>query len=168
MLDAIGLEGFPKTSGQSGLHVLVPLGPGVSYTTARALADLLGHLLVQESPDTATMERTIAKRGARVYVDTGQTGPFRTIAAPYSVRAQKKATVSTPLRWDEVSPSLDPSALTIRSVVERVSAIGDLLGPMLSARPDVASAVGKLEARARPGAGPPPPAPAKSAKKRRK
>jgi bifunctional non-homologous end joining protein LigD len=93
-LEAIDLLGYPKTSGQSGLHVFVPLGQGTSYATARALADLLGHLLVATHPTIATMERTIAKRGDRVYVDTGQTGPFRTIAAPYSVRAQRRAPVS--------------------------------------------------------------------------
>ena len=81
-LDAIGLPSFPKTSGQSGLHVLVPLGEGQSFGTARALADLLGKLLVEEFPDIATMERIVARRGPRVYVDTGQTGQTRAIVAP--------------------------------------------------------------------------------------
>ncbi len=104
-LDAIGLPSFPKTSGQSGLHVLVPLGEGQSFTTARALADLLGKLLVEEYPDIATMERVVARRGARVYVDTGQTGQTRAIVAPYSVRAVPGATVSTPLDWNEARRS---------------------------------------------------------------
>src|SRR5207302_10800382 len=64
LLDAIGLPSFPKTSGQSGLHVLVPLGPGQNFTTARGLAELLGGLLVQRHPDIATMERVKAHRGA--------------------------------------------------------------------------------------------------------
>lgn len=149
MLDDIGLAGFPKTSGQTGLHVFVPLGKGVTYATARALADLLGHLLVATHPDKATMERTIAKRGDRVYVDTGQTGPFRTIAAPYSVRAQRRAPVSTPLRWEEVSVALDPAAWNIRSVLDRVKTSGDPMAPLLTASPDVAAAVVKLEERTR-------------------
>ena len=150
-LEAINLAGYPKTSGQTGLHVFVPLGEGTSYATARALADLLGHLLVAEHPDKATMERIIAKRGDRVYVDTGQTGSFRTIAAPYSVRAQRRAPVSTPLRWEEVSAALDPSDLNIRSVHDRVNAQGDPMQPLLSARPDVAASVAKLEERTRKG-----------------
>src|SRR5262249_6771526 len=105
ILSSIGLEGFAKTSGQSGLHVLVPVGPGISFAAARAFADLLGQMLCREHPNIATMERRIADRGARVYVDTGQTGRSRTIVAPYSVRAQPGATISTPLEWDDVGPS---------------------------------------------------------------
>ena len=146
LLDKIGLVGHPKSSGQSGLHVLVPLGRGVSFVTARALADLLGRLIVEEHPDTATTERIVKKRGDKVYVDTGQTGPTRTIVAPYSVRAHPGATVSTPLTWDEVSPKLDPKRFTIRTVPERFAKLGDPMHPMLSARPDVAEAVKELEA----------------------
>jgi bifunctional non-homologous end joining protein LigD len=165
-LEAIDLVGYPKTSGQTGLHVFVPLGQGTSYATARALADLLGHLLVATHPDKATMERTIAKRGDRVYVDTGQTGPFRTIAAPFSVRAQKRAPVSTPLRWEEVSIALNPSDLNVRSVLDRVKSLGDPMLPLLSAKPDVAAAVAKLEERTRKG--PARTAPAISPRPRRK
>jgi bifunctional non-homologous end joining protein LigD len=146
-LDAIGLPSFPKTSGQSGMHVLVPLGEGQSFTTARALADLLGQLLVREFPDIATMERIVARRGPRVYVDTGQTGQTRAIVAPYSVRAVKGATVSTPLTWKEVTPSLDPSAFTIKTVPARIEKLGDPMKAMLATKPDVAGAVEKLGGR---------------------
>jgi bifunctional non-homologous end joining protein LigD len=143
-LDAIGLPSFPKTSGQSGLHVLVPLGEGQSFTTARALADLLGKLLVDEFPDLATMERAVARRGTRVYVDTGQTGQTRAIVAPYSVRAVRGATVSTPLAWDEVEPSLDPRAFTMKTVPARVAKLGDPMRGLLAATPDVPRAVERL------------------------
>ncbi|HVJ95014.1 MAG TPA: DNA polymerase ligase N-terminal domain-containing protein [Labilithrix sp.] len=144
LLDEIGLLGFPKTSGQTGLHVLVPLGPNQSFDTARALADLLGRLLVELHPKIATMDRTIMRRGERVYVDTGQTGTSRAIVAPYSVRAVRGATVSTPLTWDEVAPDLDPRGFTIETVVRRIRTRGDLLKGLLGTRPDVAGAVGKL------------------------
>ena len=144
LLDTIGLEGFPKSSGQSGLHVLVPLGKGISFITARALADLLGRLLVARHPDIATMERIISKRGDKVYVDTGQTGPTRTIASPYSVRAQPGATVSTPLEWGEVTTSLDPRAFTIRTVPARVAKMGDPMRALLDATPDVPAAIERL------------------------
>ena len=143
-LDAIGLPSFPKTSGQSGLHVLVSLGAGQSFTTARALAELLGKLLVEEFPDAATMERVVARRGARVYVDTGQTGPSRAIVAPYSVRAVPGATVSTPLAWEEVDGSLDPRAFTIKTVPERLAKHGDPMRKLLKMSPDVAQAVERL------------------------
>lgn len=144
ILEAIGLPGFPKTSGQTGLHVLVPLGPGVSFDTAKALADLLGRLLVERHPRTATMERIVEKRGGKVLVDTGQTGPARTIVAPYSVRASPRATVSTPVTWDEVTPALDPALFTMQAVAERTRSLGDPMASMLGTEPDVASAVARL------------------------
>jgi bifunctional non-homologous end joining protein LigD len=143
-LDAIGLPSFAKTSGQSGLHVLVPLGEGQSFTTARALADLLGKLLVDEFPEIATMERIVARRGARVYVDTGQTGQTRAIVAPYSVRAVPGATVSTPLAWDEVDYSLDPRRFTMKTVPARIAEVGDPMKKLLTTKPDVSGAVARL------------------------
>ncbi len=144
LCDAIGLPGYPKTSGQSGLHVFVPLGPGVSHATARALVDLLGRLLCERHPGIATMERIVAKRGPRVYVDTGQTGPTRTIVAPWSVRARPGATVSVPLTWDDVAPGLDPAAFTVRTAPARFQAMGDPMAGLLAAQPDVARAVTRL------------------------
>jgi bifunctional non-homologous end joining protein LigD len=145
LLQAIGLVGFPKTSGQSGLHVLVPLGPGVSFATARAMSEVLARLLVQRHPDLGTLERAVSKRGDRVYVDTGQTGPSRTIVSPYSVRATAGARVSTPLSWGEVTPDLDPSVFTIKTTVERVAQRGDPMAPLLHALPSVGAAVSALE-----------------------
>ncbi|MEA2747092.1 MAG: bifunctional non-ous end joining protein LigD [Myxococcales bacterium] len=143
-LDAIGLPSFAKTSGQSGLHVLVPLGEGQSFATARALADLLGKLLVEEFPDIATMERIVARRGPRVYVDTGQTGQTRAIVAPWSVRAVVGATVSTPLAWEEVDHGLDPRAFTMKTVPARIAKHGDPMRGLVTAKPDVARAVARL------------------------
>jgi bifunctional non-homologous end joining protein LigD len=130
--------------------VLVPLGPGQNFTTARGLADLLGGLLVREHPKIATMERVVAKRGPRVYVDTGQTGPTRAIVSPYSVRAVAGATVSMPIDWDEVEPSLDPRAFTIKTVPARLAKRGDTMAELLRVRPDPARAVAKLGDLVRP------------------
>jgi bifunctional non-homologous end joining protein LigD len=144
LLDEIGLSGFPKTSGQTGLHVLCPLGKGQNFSTACALADLLGKLLVERHPDIATMERVVRRRGPKVYVDTGQTGPTRAIVAPYSVRAVKGARVSTPLDWSELDAELDPARFTIKTVPARVATLGDPMKGLLEAQPDVAGAVAKL------------------------
>ncbi len=143
-LNELGLAGYPKTSGQSGLHVLVPLGPAVSFETACALCDLLGGLVTARHRDIATQERTKDKRGPRVYVDTGQTGTIRAIVAPYSVRAYPGGRVSTPLIWDEVGFALDPSRFTILSVPERVAEVGDPMAGFLDERPDIAAAVASL------------------------
>lgn len=135
LLDDLSLVGFAKTSGQRGLHVLVPLGPNVPFESAKILCELLGRVLVGRHPDIATMERRIEKRGDKLYVDTGQTGRSRTIVAPYSVRAIPGARVSTPLHWEELHLALDPSAFTILTVVERVKARGDPMQDLLKVRP---------------------------------
>lgn len=153
MLEDVGLEGFPKTSGQTGLHVFVPLGRGVTPEAARVLADLLGRLLVDGHPEQATMARVVAKRGPRVYVDTGQTGPSRTIVAPYSVRATPGARVSTPLTWDEVAPGLDPGAFTIRTVPARVRERGDPMARLLHGGPAIGEVLAKLSKRVGSGSG---------------
>ncbi|MGC4118793.1 MAG: DNA ligase D [Myxococcales bacterium] len=144
ILESIGLAGFAKTSGQDGLHVLVPLGPGASFETAQALTALLGRLVTERHPDLATMELRKDKRGARVFVDVGQTGRRRTIVAPYSARAYPGGRVSTPLTWDEVEEGLDPGRFTLRTVPERVARRGDPMAPLLGARPDLAMAVAML------------------------
>src|SRR5690606_2776825 len=118
--DEIGLPSFPKTSGQSGMHVFVSLGVGTTPAASRTLADLLGRMLVEAHPKLATMERVVTRRGERSYVDTVQTGASRTIVAPWSVRATTGARVSTPLTWDEVTEDLDPGRYTIRTVLDRV------------------------------------------------
>jgi bifunctional non-homologous end joining protein LigD len=146
ILASVGLTGFPKTSGQTGLHVFVPLGPGVSPTAARTLADLLGRMLVERHPTTATMERVVQRRGAKVYVDTGQTGPSRTIVAPYSVRATPGARVSAPLAWEELTENLDPAQYTIRTVPRRIQEVGDPMAPLLAAKPDMGAVMERLGA----------------------
>jgi bifunctional non-homologous end joining protein LigD len=146
-LEAAGLLGYPKTSGQKGLHVLVPVGPGVPFTATKLLAELFGRLLEARHPEIATMERRVSQRGGKVYIDTGQTGRSRTIVAPYSVRAHPGATVSTPLRWEEVHAALDPKRFTIASVVARIAEQGDPMADLLEQRPDVKRALIQLEAQ---------------------
>ncbi|HVU02626.1 MAG TPA: DNA ligase D [Polyangiaceae bacterium] len=147
VLSEIGLVGFPKTSGQSGLHVLVPLGPGVSFDASKMLVDLVGRVVQARHPDLSTMERRIAERGDRVFIDVGQTGRARTIVAPYSVRAQPGAPVSTPLRWEELHRALDPRELTMFTVPDRVAERGDPLVGFFDVRPDVPRVVGELGKR---------------------
>ena len=107
---------YVKTSGQSGLHLLVPLGGQCTYEQCRLLAQLLARTVVDEMPDDATLVRTIDDRGERVYIDWLQNGHGRLMAAPYCVRPQPGAPVSTPLLWKEVTPSLDPSAYTVKTL----------------------------------------------------
>jgi bifunctional non-homologous end joining protein LigD len=145
VLDDAELPGFPKTSGQRGLHVLVPLGDGIPFEAAKLLVELLGRIVTARHPQIATMERKLDKRGDRVYVDTGQTGTSRTIVAPYSVRAHPGATVSTPLAWEELHAGLEPARFTMLTVPTRAAEIDDPWRDFAATKPDVARALGKLE-----------------------
>jgi bifunctional non-homologous end joining protein LigD len=145
VLDDAGLPGFPKTSGQRGLHVLIPLGQGIPFEAAKLLVELIGRLVTERHSRIATMERKIEKRGDRMYVDTGQTGASRTIVAPYSVRAHPGATVSTPLAWEELHAGLDPSRFTIVSVPTRAVEVDDPWLGFDEAKPDVGKALSRLE-----------------------
>jgi bifunctional non-homologous end joining protein LigD len=146
ILDEIGLVGYPKTSGQKGLHVLVPLGPGVPFEAAKLLCELFGQLVVARHPKLCTLERRVEARHGKALVDIGQTGPSRTIVAPYSVRAWPGATVSTPLYWEEVHVALNPKRFTLVTVPTRLAESGDPLMGLLDQTPDMAAAVTKLEA----------------------
>ncbi|MEM7436560.1 MAG: DNA ligase D [Myxococcota bacterium] len=144
MLEGVGLTGFPKTSGKTGIHVLVPLGEGLPWDAAKQLLELIGRLVLQRHPETATMERRKDKRGSRVLIDVGQTGRLRTIVAPYSVREVRGAPVSTPLAWDEISLSLDPSSFNVFSVPARVLAHGDAMATAWSTKVDLAQTLSGL------------------------
>ena len=126
-LDRLGLHGVPKTSGASGIHVVLPLAPGTSNETARLLAELVATRVAERHPREATVTRWVQSRPtSAVYVDFLQNIRGKTVASVYSVRATPDATVSTPLRWDELTPDLDPRLFTIRSVGIRLREVGDL------------------------------------------
>ena len=98
LLEPLDAPHFVKTSGQDGLHVLIPLGGALTHAEATAFAEVLARLVVAELPDIATIVRPLGGRGGKVYVDFLQNGSGKTIAAPFSVRPRPGAPVSTPLR----------------------------------------------------------------------
>lgn len=147
LCDDAGLPSFPKTSGSSGLHVLIPIGLQLDHDGAKQLAELLATLLVQAHPKIATLERTMKKRGGRVYVDAGQNGAGRLIAAPLCVRPLPGAPVSMPLTWDEVKKGLGPRQFTIRDAIARLEQRGDPMARVLELKPDLAKAVAQLGAK---------------------
>jgi len=145
--EEIGVPGFVKTSGASGLHVLLPLGAQLTFEQCRMLAELLGRLLVQRHPDIATLARRLDAREGKVYVDTLQNGHGRLLVAPFSVRPLPGAPVSMPLRWREVGTRLDPARYTIRNAPARLARMkGDPLAPLLGEAPDWGAALARLAA----------------------
>jgi len=148
LCDEIGLPSFVKTSGSTGLHVLLPLGHQCTYEQARSLGGLLARVIAGELPDLATITRQVGKRGPRVYVDYVQNGHGRLLVAPFSARPLPGAPVSMPLEWREVGPKLDMHRYTIRTapaLLERVKR--DPLRPMLDEKPDLVHALERLHAR---------------------
>jgi bifunctional non-homologous end joining protein LigD len=143
----LGLPVYAKTTGQRGLHLLVPLGRQLLHPQSRALAELLARVLEAELPELATTARALAARRGRVYLDWLQNGPGKTLAAPWTVRPQPGAPVSTPLRWEEVVDELEPTSFTIRNVVARATRGPDPLAPVLGEAPDLLAALQRLEPR---------------------
>ena len=150
LCEQVGLPNYVKTSGQTGLHVLIPLAGQCTFEQARTLAYLIGLLIERQHPDMATTARNPAARGGRVYLDWGQNAHGQLLVAPYSVRPVAGASVSMPLVWDEVVPDLDPKQFNLRNALDRVSRwASDPIAPILTERPDLQAALTKLEEHAR-------------------
>ena len=147
ILDELELPSYVKTSGATGLHILLPLGARYTHEDTRNFARLLALMAVDALPDIATIARPIHSRGGKVYVDFGQNGHGLTIVAPYSVRPLPGAPVSCPLRWSEVTPVLDPSRFTIVTLPKRFAKMDDPLAPVLSGSIDMAATIARLERR---------------------
>jgi bifunctional non-homologous end joining protein LigD len=139
-LDTLGLVALPKTSGADGMHVLVPVERRHTYEQTREFAEIVAGAIARAHGGLATTEWSKAKRRG-VLIDSNQNGAGKTIASVYSVRPKEGAPVSTPLRWEEVNASLDPSAFTMDVVLERVRRHGDLFEGVLSSRQRLAAAL---------------------------
>jgi bifunctional non-homologous end joining protein LigD len=142
-LDLLELESYPKTSGSRGIHVLVPIARRHSFEDVREFAGIVAGTLARAHPGLATTEWTKQKRRG-VLVDANQNGPGRTNASVYSVRPRAGAPVSTPLRWDEVVSGLDPAALTMDTVLDRVARHGDLFAGALGGKQSLKAALKSL------------------------
>ena len=143
--ESAGLPNFVKTTGKTGLHIMVPLGRQCTYEQSRMVGELLARCVLLELNDIATITRHVTKRGDKVYLDYLQNRHGQTIVAPFSVRPLPGATVSMPLVWDEVNESLDPKAFTIKNAVDRMQGLGaDPVLPVLDAKPDLAKVLEQL------------------------
>ncbi len=133
VLDQIGLEGVPKTSGSRGLHVYVPIEPVHSYEEVAAFAAQLATLVAHKQPEIATVERSLKKRRhGQIYVDHLQNARGKSVVAPYSVRPRARATVSAPLEWVEVArKKITPQSFTIKNMDTRLMEKGDLFKSVL-------------------------------------
>ena len=133
-LERVGAVGFPKTSGADGLHVYVPMPKNTPYDAGRIWAQIVATMVATKHPKVATVERTVRKRGAKVYVDYLQNIEGKTLACAYSARASEYAGASAPLTWDEVHRGVDRRDFTIMTMPQRLKEAGDLWKPIFKAR----------------------------------
>ncbi len=139
---------FVKTSGQDGLHVMLPLAGALDHRGAKQLGEALARLVVSELPEIATVTRPLAGRGGKVYVDYLQNGRGKLVASPFSVRPRPGAPVSMPLTWRQVTKRLDPAQWTIQTALPRLERHGDPLAGVLGPGIDVAALLEAMEAHA--------------------
>ena len=147
ILDELELPSFPKTSGASGLHILIPLGRRYTHEECRTFARLLATLGQQAKSEISTLTRQVHARAGKVYIDWGQNGHGITIVAPFSLRPVPGASASCPLRWSEVNGKLDPLNFNLKTMPKRFEKIEDPLAGVLGKGIDMGVAVLAIEER---------------------
>ncbi len=154
--EACGLTVALKTSGASGLHIVLPLPPRTSFETSADLAQQLAEAVVAANPESATVERGVKARPKRsIYVDALQNARGKSMAAPYSVRARPVASVSAPLRARELTSRLRIDAFTVGTVPARLTRVGDLWGDAIATRPTARTLVRAMAALQHASSAPP-------------
>jgi bifunctional non-homologous end joining protein LigD len=154
---ACGLTVAVKTSGASGIHIVLPLPPRTSYETSADLAQRLAEAVVAANPERATVERGVKARPKRsIYVDALQNARGKSMAAAYSVRARPAASVSAPLRERELTGRLRIDAFTIGTIPARLKRAGDLWGDAIATRPTARTLARAMAALQETSSAPPP------------
>ncbi len=144
LADEVDLPAYVKTSGASGLHVLLPLHRQLDHDQSRTLGELLARVIVERYPDIATVTRTVRARKRKVYVDFMQNGHGRLIVAPYAVRAETAGSVSMPLHWRELRGGLANHKYHLGNALRRVKKGPDPMAGVLTDQPDLARALARL------------------------
>jgi bifunctional non-homologous end joining protein LigD len=130
LLDQVELPGYVKTSGADGIHVVAPITRRSTFEQTYDFAEQASRLLEQRHPGMVTTE-WLKKKREGVLVDHRQNGHGKTIASVYSVRPKPGAPVSTPLRWEELTPAVRPRDFGMAEALDRVEQHGDLFAPVL-------------------------------------
>lgn len=134
VLDQMKITAFIKTSGSKGLHIYIPIGNTFDYELSKNFIHYLGQIVMEQHPETTSLERSPAKRKNKIYLDFLQNRRGQTIAAPYSLRPKRGATVSTPLDWEEVNESLSLKDYTIYNTMDRLKEKGELWKDILKTK----------------------------------
>lgn len=131
VLDDLGIAGYPKTSGSTGIHVYIPMGAQYTYDECQLFGKLIATRVQEQLPAFTSIERLTRNRKGKIYVDYLQNRPKATLAAAYSLRPKPGATVSMPLDWSEVKKGLKMTDFTLKNAVARITRNGDIFKPVL-------------------------------------
>ena len=131
VLDNMGVKGYVKTSGSTGIHIYIPLGAKYDYDQCQLFGKVIATQVNNIMPDFTSIERIVKNRKGKLYIDYLQNRPKATLAAPYSLRPKPGATVSMPLHWEEIKKGLKMKDFTIANAVARVKSEGDIFKPVL-------------------------------------
>lgn len=147
VLDDIGVTGYVKTSGSTGIHIYIPLHAKYTYDECQMFGKWIATQVHQELPSFTSIERLTRNRKGKLYVDYLQNRPKATLAAPYSLRPKPGAPVSMPLHWEEVKKGLKIKDFTIANAVARVQEMGDIFKPVLGKGIDIRKVLKAIENR---------------------
>lgn len=149
VLEEIGVPGYPKTSGSTGIHIYIPLGAKYTYDESQLFGRIIVSIVQKRLSGFTSIERQIKNREGKMYLDFLQNRPNATISCPYSLRPKPGATVSMPLHWEEVKPGLSMKDFTIKNAIARARREGDLfigtLGKGINMKKALSNAQGLYE-----------------------
>ena len=140
-LERLGLTTYVKTSGRTGLHLYLPIVRDLDFDAARDVAETIAKHALRERPREVTIEWSVERRRGKIFFDYNQNTRGKSLAVPYSTRRHPNATVSTPVRWEELE-RIYPTDFTIRTVADRLEAGGDPWDGILSAKQDLGAILG--------------------------
>lgn len=146
VLNSVKIKGYCKTSGNTGIHVYIPMGGKYDFDQVKDFAHILMKQVHEQLPEITTLERSLQKRDDRkIYLDYLQNRTGQTLASAYSLRPKEGASVSMPLDWDEVKPGMKATDFTIDNALDRIKKKGDLFKPVLGKGIDMMKALELLQ-----------------------
>jgi bifunctional non-homologous end joining protein LigD len=149
VLDRLDLRSYPKTSGATGMQIMVPLDERTGYDEVRGFVGAVSDLVHEAEPTVTTLEWEVSRRSGKVFMDVNMNREGANIAAAYSVRPEPGATVSAPFTWEELD-DIDPRNFTIETMFDRVAEVGDPFLPVAEGPgQSIAAAIEALDAKPR-------------------
>lgn len=146
ILDKGKIEAYCKTSGATGMHIFIPMGAKYDYDQSKEFAHIIAIMANEQLPELTSLERSPKNRRKQIYLDYLQNRKGQTLVCAYSARPKPGATVSTPLKWEEIKPGLHPSQFTIKNIKKRVEKEGDLFKGIFGKGVDVGKSLKNLGA----------------------